>query len=164
MTDIPEVGTPIQETPTIEAPVVETPAVETVEEDTLLGKEEGSDESSPKEGDESKEKPASGEVPEKYEVTMPEGFELDQGTLDLFSPVFKELGITNEGAQKLVEAYVPMIQDVAEKQRQDNLNQYKELVDGWKDETMKELGADADKKLSLSAKAINKFGGEELRK
>lgn len=45
------------------------------------------------------------EVPEAYEFTMPEGMELDQALLDKATPTFKELGLSNDQAAKLVAIY-----------------------------------------------------------
>lgn len=42
-------------------------------------------------------------IPEKYELKAPEGITLDAAVLDVFTPVFKELGLTQEQAQKLVD-------------------------------------------------------------
>jgi hypothetical protein len=45
-------------------------------------------------------------VPEKYDAwTVPEGYELDAGLVDEASPIFKELGLTQEASQKLVDFY-----------------------------------------------------------
>jgi hypothetical protein len=41
-------------------------------------------------------------IPEKYELTAPEGMTFDDEAFDLATPVFKELGLTNEAAQKLM--------------------------------------------------------------
>lgn len=46
------------------------------------------------------EKPA---VPEKYEFKAPEGYEYDPKKLAELEPVFKELGLSQEGAQKLMD-------------------------------------------------------------
>jgi len=48
--------------------------------------------------------PLTGEVPEAYEVTAPEGVTLDKAALDMFDPVFRKLGLTNAGAQEIVNA------------------------------------------------------------
>ena len=143
--------------PTAENPNPVTPENDeaVVEEPTLLSSE---DTDSPEAGD--AEKP---EAPEKYEITMPEGMELDEDTLGLFEPIFKELGITNEGAQKLVDAYIPLIQSTVDKQRQEAQEEYKGIVDGWKEDTMKELGSTAKADLAACGKAIEKFGSPELR-
>lgn len=46
------------------------------------------------------------EVPEKYDdFKLPEGFTMDQGALEAFSPVAKELGMSQVNAQKLIDLY-----------------------------------------------------------
>lgn len=59
------------------------------------------------------DKPAEG-VPEAYEFAMPEGMELDQGLLDKATPTFKELGLTNEQASKLVGIYAEHVKAMTE--------------------------------------------------
>lgn len=44
-------------------------------------------------------------VPESYTFTAPEGKSLDQSFLDTATPVFKELGLDQAQAQKLVDTY-----------------------------------------------------------
>lgn len=45
-------------------------------------------------------------APEEYEAfTMPEGMEADSALLESASPVFKELGLNQDQAQKLVDIY-----------------------------------------------------------
>jgi hypothetical protein len=44
-------------------------------------------------------------VPETYSFDMPEGVTLDQAAVDKFTPLFKEAGLTQEAASKLVAAY-----------------------------------------------------------
>lgn len=54
-----------------------------------------------KPGDKPADKPA---VPEKYEFKAPEGFEkLDDEVVGKFDPVFRELGLSNDQAQKLID-------------------------------------------------------------
>lgn len=49
------------------------------------------------------DKPA---APEKYEAwTVPEGYELDAGLVEEATPIFKELGLTQEQSQRLVDFY-----------------------------------------------------------
>jgi hypothetical protein len=51
------------------------------------------------------DKPPSG-APEKYEAwTVPEGYELDAGLVEEASPIFRELGLTQEQSQRLVDFY-----------------------------------------------------------
>ena len=42
-------------------------------------------------------------IPEKYEFKLPEGVTLDEAQLALVTPAFKELGLDNSQAQKLLE-------------------------------------------------------------
>jgi len=106
-------------------------------------------------------------VPEKYEFKLPEGFELDEETLGVFAPVFKELNLDNEQAQKLVDAYAPTMEKMGEKLKEqfdaEAKKAFKEIVGGWKSETIKELGAESEAKLSLADKAVEKIGSPELR-
>lgn len=103
-------------------------------------------------------------VPEKYEVKLPEGMELDAGMLDKFTPVFKELKLPQEAVQKLAEAYAPMVKEMAEAQMKQGVDGFKQIVREWKDETIQKLGGDYEKKVAAAATAIDKFGSPELRK
>lgn len=61
------------------------------------------DEAEPGEGeDKTAETDADEGLPEKYELEMPDGVELDQTLLDEATPILNELGLGNEQAQKLV--------------------------------------------------------------
>lgn len=55
------------------------------------------------------------QIPEAYEFSMPEGMELDQGAVDRFTPVFKEAGLTQEAASKLVAAYAEHLAELGGK-------------------------------------------------
>ena len=52
--------------------------------------------------------PAADKVPDdgKYDLKMPDGVDLDKELADALSPDFKELGLTNAQAQKLVDKYI----------------------------------------------------------
>lgn len=107
-------------------------------------------------------------IPEKYELKIPDGMTLDKGMLDSFTPVFKEIGLTQEQAQKLADAYVPMIkkqsESVLESYRQESMKEYDKMTEDWKQMTIKELGADYQKKLAPAAKLIDRSGfGKEIR-
>jgi hypothetical protein len=62
------------------------------------------DDDADKDAEDKPEEPSDADegLPEKYELEMPEGVELDQGLLDEATPVLHELGLGNEQAQKLV--------------------------------------------------------------
>ena len=44
-------------------------------------------------------------IPETYEIQAPEGMQLDPVAMEKFTPLLKELGASQEGAQKLVNFY-----------------------------------------------------------
>ena len=60
-------------------------------------------ETKPTEGEKKPDAPA---VPEKYEFKAPENYTLDPKLLETVTPLFKELGLTNEQAQKLVDIQI----------------------------------------------------------
>ena len=122
------------------------------EEETLLGKKDGEE---GKEGAPPAEAPKP--VPEKYEVKVPEGMQLDQKLVDTLTPIFKEAKLSNEQVQKLTDAYAPYMKAAVEAQQQEAIKGFKEVVEGWRDETVKELGPDFAKHLAPAAKLMDKF-------
>lgn len=56
--------------------------------------------------------PVADKVPEdgKYALTMPDGVELDADLAEALGPEFKDLGLTNAQAQKLVDRYIAVQQ------------------------------------------------------
>lgn len=68
-------------------------------------------------------------VPEdgKYALTMPDGIELDAELAEALGPEFKELGLTNGQAQKLVDKYIATQQARVGKQAQT----WAATVDKW---------------------------------
>ena len=139
-----------------------TPAAETTllsgdppakEPTTLLDGKEPAEGEAPKEGDEPKEgdAEASTEVPEAYEFTMPEGVEIDKAMVEKFSPVFKDLELSQEKAQKLVDIYAQQVADgeaaaldAHEKQREE-----------WRGQIKSE--PDYERTLSLAKRAVDRF-------
>lgn len=110
----------------------------------------------PKEPEKKDEKPV---VPEKYEFKAPEGVEqLDAQALAVFEPIAKELGLSQEQAQKLVDIY-PQIQ-------QQQAEAWSNQVADWGEQAKadKEIGGD---KLTASVgqaqKALDQFGTPALR-
>lgn len=133
-----------------------TQPVEEEETPSLVGETSAeTEETEEKDGNEE----SSSEVPEKYEVKL-EGMEVDVEMLEGLTPVFKELKLGNDAVQKLSEKFAPLIAKREESLRQASLNSYKELVEGWKTETIKQLGVDSKKSLAFAAKARDKFGSK----
>ena len=52
-------------------------------------------------------------VPDKYEFKAPEGYTVDAKLTDAITPIFKELGLTQEGAQKLFDFHAKSMLDAA---------------------------------------------------
>lgn len=100
-------------------------------------------------------------APEKYEFKAPEeGQELDKGALEVFEPIARELNLSNEQAQKLVDVYGSKIMPAINKQ----------LAEGWQKQTEqwaetvkadKELGS--AESIGAAQKAMDKFGSPELK-
>lgn len=97
-------------------------------------------------------------APEKYEFTAPEGVVLDAEAVAAFEPVAREMNLTNEQAQKLVELQTQFVQ----KQQQ----QWDQTVESWVSaiKTDKEIGGEALKQnITLAQRAISEYGTPELQ-
>ena len=84
---------------------------------------------------------------------------LDQALVDKVSPVFKELKLTQEGAQKLVDIYNEALQTNADAQAVN----FKQFLKESYDETVKELGATYKDQLAYVAKVRDRFLSEETQ-
>jgi len=102
------------------------------------------------------------EVPESYEFNMPEGMELDQALADAATPVFKELGLTQEQANKLTDLWSGQAQAQAQEQSEAFAAQLEKWATELKND--KEVGGEAfDANTATAREAINKLGSDELR-
>lgn len=98
-------------------------------------------------------------APEKYEFTAPEGREFDKTVLEKFSEVAKELNLSQENAQKVIDRLAPAMIEKQERARQEALNQW---VEGAKAD--KEFGGDKlNENLVVAKQALEKFGTPELK-
>lgn len=71
----------------------------------------------PKADDKDKTPEAPAGAPESYaDFTMPEGFKLDDARKGEMNALFKELNLTQEGGQKLVNTYCKFMQETAKAQ------------------------------------------------
>lgn len=123
----------------------------------------------PAEGEGASKKPEDGKTdkgkegaPEKYEFKFPEGVQADEALLGEFTPLAKDLGLSQEGAQKLVDLYTKtqtqMLQ--AQQERWEGLNKE------WSDKSTADKeygGADLNKNVAIAKLAIDKFGTPELK-
>lgn len=99
-------------------------------------------------------------APEKYEFKTAEGQELDAEAVKAFEPIAKELNLSNEQAQKLVDVYgskiMPKLVEQQAAQWQQQIEQWAEQVKADKD-----LGTDVS--IGAAQKAMDKFGSPELK-
>lgn len=121
-------------------PVKPAAAEPKADEGTLIGRAKA--EEAPK---------ATPQAPEKYEFTMPDGVQVDEALLGKATPLFKELDLSQENAQKVVSWYADV-----KKAEADNWNKE---VNGWKQAVMKEHGPKTQETMTYVAKFIDKLGG-----
>lgn len=104
-----------------------------------------------------------GKAPETYEAfTLPEGIAIDEATLAKATPIFKEAGLSQEQAQKLVSLYADMQQATAEQ----TLAGFQQLKQDWSSQIKADqtYGGDKLPKTLSAAKAVlTKFGDANLR-
>lgn len=86
--------------------LLEQATTETTEQTPTVGTTEGVDTLLGSGGEEGQEEPTKQEAPENYEdFTFPEGVDVDENLLGEFTPIAKELGLSQDGAQKMVGMY-----------------------------------------------------------
>jgi hypothetical protein len=107
---------------------------------------------------------ASDGAPETYtEFSIPDGVELDREALDGFTPLAKDLNLTQTQAQKLVDLYAHQIDALQTAQTEKVANVRKGWVEGIKADN--EIGGTAlNENVALAVKALDKYGTPELRK
>lgn len=100
-------------------------------------------------------------VPETYEFTMPEGMEMDQELADAAGPIFKELGLTQEQANKLTEMYAGRLQA----QQKAATDAFNNQLEGWANELKadKDFGGEKfNENSDIAFKAMEKFAGDDF--
>ncbi|EOW2737475.1 peptidase [Klebsiella michiganensis] len=131
------------------------PADEGAEQSDKADKQDGE---KPEEKDEQKPEGA----PEKYEFQAGEGVELDAEALKDFEPVARELNLTNEQAQKLVDAYPKILAGVQQRQTE----AWQAQTEQWAADVKADKDVGGDKltaNLSAAQRALDQFGTPELR-
>jgi len=101
------------------------------------------------------------EVPEDYEFSLPEGVTIDDATLGDLKALSKDLGLSQEQAQKVADLGVQQSQRWAEQQ----VEYANKVRSEWADQVKadKEIGGMAlDENLSSARAAIKEFGTPEL--
>jgi hypothetical protein len=156
MTDAPQPNTAEARTPTGELKPVETPTVTTptpeapVADQSLLNTDE------PKPEGEAKPEGA----PEAYtDFKLPEGQTLDKETLDAARPLFKEMNLSQDQAQKLVDFYSDKVTKLATAP----YDAYREMRTGWQNEVKAEYGAKLPEVKATIGRAIEALGDSSLQ-
>lgn len=101
-------------------------------------------------------------APEKYEFQAAEGVELDTEALKEFEPVAREMNLTNEQAQKLVDVYPKILAGVQQRQAE----AWQQTTEQWAADVKadKEIGGDKlTSNLSAAQRALDQFGTPELK-
>lgn len=126
-------------------------------------------EDKPADGDKPADKPAEEKdqkqegAPEKYEFKPAEGQELDSAALEQFEPIAREMNLTNEQAQKMVDLYGTKIMPMVQQQQAEA---WQKTTEQWAADVKadKEIGGDKlTGNLSAAQRALAQFGTPELK-
>ncbi|QLR20365.1 peptidase [Citrobacter freundii] len=166
------------------APAPSEPAAPAADSPAPAAEQEKSDGDKPQSGSEAEkpqeEKPADGDkpeekkpgedkeqkqdgAPEKYEFKPAEGQELDAAALEQFEPIARELNLTNEQAQKMVDLYGSKIMPMVKQQQ---VEAWQKTTEQWAADVKadKEIGGDKlTANLSAAQRALEQFGDPELK-
>ena len=107
---------------------------------------------------------ASNGVPEKYEIKIPDGMEVDKAMLEEATPMFKELGLSQEKAQKVIDFYSTKVLPAFVKRSADTWNAQKE---SWAAEVKKDPeigGTKFDASVKAAQRVLNTLGTDALKK
>lgn len=91
-------------------------------------------------------------------MELPEDFELDKGLAEKAAPIFKEAGLNQDQAQKLVGLFA----EIRAEEAGSAVSQWTETQKGWVDAIKSEWGGEYDSNVKLASKAVQ-LGGDELR-
>lgn len=146
----PTATEPVATEPEVKKEVATEPVVEPAKEDLESNK-------TPTEGGDVVEKPSEPEVvKDDDKFNFPEGVKVNEEKVKSFIALAKELKLTKEQAQKLV--------DMDSKNIIDTDKAFTSMKEGWKADTLKELGENAEQKLGEAVLAFKQFGDDEFVK
>lgn len=115
-----------------------------------------------KPGDPDKPGESGKDVPEEYEkFSLPEGFEYDEGKAKEFGALAKELGLSQEKAQRLVTMYVGNLQQELSAQMEAVAARNK----GWQEAARNDKefgGVDFERNLAVANEGLRRLGTPEL--
>jgi len=126
-------------------------------------KDDSKDDSKDDDSEEDEPDDEESEVPEKYDVELGDDTSLEESDLERIAAEARELGLSNEECQGLVD-----LEDRVTKQFQERqMDHVKEVRSTWikEAETDKEIGGENFKEnLELSKRVIDKFGSDDFKK
>ena len=108
-----------------------------------------------------KEEASAPEVPEKYELKMPDGWTLDEEGLAELTPIMRELKASNEQVQAVADLYIRRMSAAREKQ----IAAERETVENWREEIRNDPeigGAKYEENLASVKKMLIKYGSEDF--
>ena len=111
-------------------------------------------------------KPADAKAPEAYaEFKAPEGFTINKAAVEAALPVFKELGLTQDQAQKLVDIQTKREAELSKS----NQGEYTAIREGWRKDVLANADLSAGGKikpeiLETMGRAIDGLGDPALAK
>lgn len=170
-----ETGSTGLETAATEAPTNDAPAPATVDgaadaldQSTLIGdagKPEGGDLKAD-EGAKPDEKPAV-VAPETYDLKAPEGSSFDVEAFKVAEPVLRDLNLTNDQAQKLVDVYPKLMESAANAANQRTISEISAVRADWAKGTQADPelgGVNFEQTKAMAAKAMDRLEvGEDFR-
>lgn len=110
-------------------------------------------------------------APESYKFAYPEGYTVDESALGEITGVFKELGLSQEQAQKLVEYDAKRMAaasspEAQQKAQESAIQAHNQRIEGWVNELRQDKefgGAQFDANVETAKKAMAAFGSPELK-
>lgn len=101
-------------------------------------------------------------APEKYELTTPEGFQLEPETTAEFETLARELDLSNEDANKLLPLGAKLAQKIVDQQQVAHVEQVGKWLEASK--TDKEFGGEKfDASVAVALQARDRFATPELK-
>lgn len=103
--------------------------------------------------------PESQKAPTAYTLTAPEGQTIADGVMDAFRATAKDLDLTNEGAQSILDAVLPKMSEAA----QERLDAHRTE---WRDQAKNDDefgGAGFETNVKIANQALSRFGSEEMK-
>lgn len=129
--------------------------------DGAANQEQQGKENAEGQGEKQTEKDAKPGAPEKYEFKAPDGMDLDTEAVAAFEPLARELNLSQEAAQKLVDIYASRMSALGSAQQAQALQQRQ----GWEAAVRsdKDLGGqNLESTLNAGKQALKQFGTPEL--